>query len=331
MPGSLGIRKIGTNAREADLVLETSFLAFVLLIFFSHKACSVALFFLGLSWTIRRLAASPFLPSVTFRLPLLLFLVFLLLSALFSEDRPHSLQQFWAEVPKILVIFFGSLEYLRDRGRYRRLFWIATWVVLLIGLDGLVQFFHGQDLIRGAGFDTGRVKAHFSYPTFFEYVRPLLPLSLSLLEESTRWWEKGFVGLAAVSFAATSVLSQTRSVWIALSLIVLFMVLFSRYKVFCLLSIGFVIFALAILPVSTGRDRLFSMADFISEQRYQRILVWQISYRMFLSRPLLGKGLDFFEKYKRNAELQRPYLSLSLYERVKKGRKGRRLPHLSSP
>jgi O-antigen ligase len=142
------------------------------------------------------------------------------------------------------------------------------------------------------------------------------------LEEGGKWWERAFLGLAALAFAACSFFSGTRSVWIALALILFLVALSSRRRVLYLSSIGILVLALAILPLAKSRHRLSSMGDLISEQRYQRVLAWQISYRMFLSRPILGKGLDFFEKYKRNAELQRPYLSPSLYERVKARGKG---------
>jgi O-antigen ligase len=306
----LGFLRSERTQSLADLVLETSFLASVLLLFFSHKACNLALILLGLSWIVRRLAYSPFLPSVPLRLPLLLFLVSMLLSTIFSEDRPHSLQQFVSEAPKTLVIFFGSLEYLRDDGRYRQLFWIGAWVILLIGADGLVQYLRGQDLIREVGLWRGRVRAHFASPTFFEYVLPLLPFSLALWEEKINRWKKAFVAIAVMAFLGSSLLS------------LLFMVIFSRHRIPYLLLIGLVVLASAALPMAKGRATPFSLAEFASEQKYQRMLAWHITYRMFLSRPLLGKGLDFFEKYERKADLQRPYLSASLLDRLKKREKG---------
>jgi len=310
----------------ADLVFEASFLALVMVLFFSRDASNVALILFGLSWMVRRLAVSPFLPPVSLRFPLLFFLISLALSAVFSETRSHSLQQLFSEVPKVLVIFFGSLEYLKDQARLRRLFWAATWVILIIGVDGLLQFFNGHDLIRGAGLWKGRVRAHFPSPTFFEYPLPFFPLSLLLMEERTKWWKRALVGLAAISFAASSVLSQTRSVWIALAFTLLFLTLFSRHKLPYLIFIGCCLLALALLPMTRGKQRLLTIGDFFSQQRYQRILGWQISYRMFLSRPLLGKGLDIFDKYKRNAELQKPYLPPPLYEKVTKKGSGAVFP-----
>ncbi|MDH7500466.1 MAG: O-antigen ligase family protein, partial [candidate division NC10 bacterium] len=227
-----------------------------------------------------------------------------------------------SEAPKILVIFFGSLEYLRDEGRYRRLFWVSSWVILLIGIDGFVQYWRGQDLIREVGLWRGRVRAHFASPTFFQYVLPLLPLSLALWEERISGWKKAFLAMAVMALAASSLLSRTRSVWIALALTVLFMSIFSRRRIFYLLLIGLFALGSAALPLGSGRASPLSLTGFLAEQRYQRMLAWQISYRMFLSRPLLGKGPDFFDRYQRNAALQQPYLSPQLYEKLAKGGKG---------
>ena len=305
----------------ADTVLETSFLGFLVLLFFSSQAANFALILLGLSWIVRRLSVPSFFPKTPLEKPLLFFFLSLSLSALFSETRSHSLQQLASEAPKILVIFFGSLEYLRDQDRFRRLFWAGAWVILIIGADGLLQLLVGHDWIRGATLSRGRVRAHFPSPTFFEYPLPLFSFPLLLLEERGRWWEKAFLGLAALAFAAGSFFSGTRSVWIGLALILFLMALSSRRRVLYLCFFGILILAVTILPIAKSSRRLSSLGELVSQQRYQRMLAWQISYRMFLSRPILGKGLDFFEKYERNAELQRPYLSPSLYERVRAGGK----------
>ena len=166
------------------------------------------------------------------------------------------------------------------------------------------------------------MRAHFSAPTFFEYPLPLFSFPLLLLEERGEWWKRAFLGLAVLAFALSAAFSGTRSVWIALALILILVALSSRRRILYLCSLGILILAVAVLPIAKTRHRLSSLEDLVSEQRYQRMLSWQISYRMFLSRPILGRGLDFFEKYKKNAELQRPYLSPSLYERVKARGKG---------
>ena len=306
----------------ADTVLETSFLGFLLLLFFSSKAANFALILLGLSLIVRRLSAPSFFPETPLGKPLLFFFISLSLSALFSETRSHSLQQWASEAPKILVIFFGSLEYLRNQDRFRRLFWASAWVIFVIGADGLLQLVLGQDLIRGAVLWKGRVRAHFSSPTFFEYALPLFSFPLLLLEQGGKWWKRAFLVLAVITFAASCALSGTRSVWIALALILILVALSSRRRVLYLCSLGILILAVAVLPIAKSRHRFSSPRDLVSEQKYQRMLAWQISYRMFLSRPIVGRGLDFFVKYKRNAELQRPYLSPSVYERVKARGKG---------
>jgi len=318
----LAVLKSEQAQAVAGLTLETSFLAFVALFFFSRKAADVALILLALSWMVRRFGCSPFFPSSRLRLPLLFFLISMLLSALFAEERSHSLTQLYSQVPKILVIFLGSWEYLRDEEQYRRLFWVSTWVILLIGVDGLAQLVQGHDWIRGSELWRGRVTAHFASPTFFAYPFPLLAFPLSLWGERIGWWKRAGVGLAMLTFLLSSFATRTRSVWIALALVLLFLFLSSSHKIPYLIGIGFVALALAVLPISKARERLFSAANFLSEQRYQRILAWQISYRMFLSRPLLGKGLDFFDRYQRNEALQRPYLSPLLYEKLRKGGKG---------
>jgi O-antigen ligase len=306
----------------ADAVLDTSFLGFLSLVFFSPRAADVALIFLVPSWILRRLSAPSFWPSLPLGKPIVLFLISLVLSTLFSEIRSHSLHQLTSEAAKSLVIFLGTLEYLRDEGRFRRLFWVSAWVIFLIGMDGLLQLLTGHDFIRGAALWRGRVRAHFPAPTFFEYPLPLFPFALLLLEKGTKWWGRAFSGLAVIAFAASAAFSGTRSVWIVLPLVMFLMAFGSRRRALYFSVIGILIVGLAILPLARGRHRLSSMGDLVSEQKYQRILAWQITYRMFLSRPILGKGLDIFDKYKRNAELQKPYLSPSLYERVKKRTKG---------
>jgi O-antigen ligase len=301
----------------ADTVMETSFLGFLSLFFFSNRAADFALILMGLSLIVRRFSAPSFVPQTSLAKPLLFFFFSLLLSALFSETRAHSFRQVSSEILKTLVIFYGTLEYLRGQDRFRRVFWASAWVVFVIGADGLLQFVLGQDLIRGAALWKGRVRAHFSSPTFFEYALPLFPFPLLLLEQGRDWWKRAFLALVVIAFAASCVLSGTRSVWIALALILLLVALPSRHRVLYLSLIGILILALAILPVAKSKKRLSSLGDLVAEQKYQRMLAWQITYRMFLSRPVLGKGPDFFEKYERNEELQKPYLPPSLAEEVK--------------
>jgi len=309
-------------AEAAGLVLETSFLAFLGLLFFSRPAGDVALILVGLSWVVYRLSSPPFWPPGRVMLPLLVFLASMLLSTLWAEDRSHSFQQFVSQAPKMVAIFLASWEYLRTKEHRERFFWVSTTVLLLVGVDGIMKFLRGEDVIGGVALWRGRVRAHFARPTFFEYVLPMLPWSLALGEGKIRgWWRKGMLGMAGGTFVFSSLLSRTRSVWLALGLISASMVAFSRRRLWYLLLLAVVLLSWVALPLARGRSNPFSLSEFVEEQRYQRMLAWQITFRMFLDRPLLGKGPDFFENYERNAPRQEQYVPPNLRQELKK-RKG---------
>ena len=168
---------------------------------------------------------------------------------------------------------------------------------LLLGIDGIYQHFTHKDFIRNRpDFVLPRIYATFSSPGDFGcYLVTLIPFTLANLFVKTKKWFRAipFVALFALLFTCT-LLTVSRGAWIAFIGSVLFMSIWLRWLALFLIFIGLVIVILHPYLNQYIKFRLSSFFVFLDHSSLDRMRIWETSWRMFTSNPLLGVGLGTF-------------------------------------
>ena len=163
-----------------------------------------------------------------------------------------------------------------------------------------------------------RASGFFGHPmTFAGYFCIYLPVLLVCFLEQRiygqwRWLAGGsfVLGVAALLFNAT------RGAWLALTLVLLFILAYYLMKGNKLAMLCFALFIAAGAGLSQYQpfvQRLATITDKKYQSNTERLLIWQSAYTMFKDHPVLGVGLgqykDNYQKKYISPKAKEPYLS----------------------
>jgi len=223
--------------------------------------------------------------------------------------------------------FLACSLLLRSISHLRQLAWVLVLVSLPITVLGFGQMFGGwesPDLLRKIGSNLiahgrpeGRMSSLLMYTNLFSaYLLMVLPLSLGLMTDFYRHWQRnrrrfptwllGLLGITALSNAIALFLTDSRSAWAILFLIVLAFAFYWGWYWLIGLSLGL---AGMVMWASWGPfgKELFRkivpeylwgrLSDEMYPDRYMtafRSTQWEFAWNMMLSRPFTGWGLRNF-------------------------------------
>ena len=231
-----------------------------------------------------------------------LFIISMLLSALFSADITYGLKRWtdmwiWRFMPFVVVIFLLN-NYIDGKK------------VILAGFAGITvtsvyAIYQGlSGLSRANGF--------YGHPmTLGGWMCIFLPLLL------IEFFEKKLLGkyywLAGLAFCicnAGLVFNATRGAWLAVAIVCAALLIYYMFKSKRNLAVGIIFIALvSTLLVNNPKfmHRLDTIDDFNKYQsNTERILIWQSAWNMFKEHPILGVGLGLGQ-YTKN--YQQKYIS----------------------
>ena len=256
---------------------------------FSIAGTQISLTLAILAWVILALFGRAPLPRRTpLDIPILLFILSVLLSVLFSEERMASFLNL-KNLPLIVIIYLFAFL-VRNTRQAKGLFMVLLVSGTASSLYGIAIFFLG----RGGGF-MGRSPGSFSTAMTFGGILLLLCSLFSAIAAGRGIGRSlRFAGLAAAAASAAALfLTFTRSSWLGMfvSLIVILAILRRRFLIPFLAAV--VIFVM-LLP-GPYRDRVTSIWDLQHRTTVQRI-------EMIKGHPVFGVGTmdlaPLYEKHK---------------------------------
>jgi O-antigen ligase len=228
--------------------------------------------------------------------PFLLFAGSAGLSLAFSTRPELSLERA-AFAPSAFLFFFAVQDAIVDRAAFRRLCLAVTVTLFLLGIDGLYQYETSRSLFAGKPLYAGRVVAGVPHPNDLVMIPLLMPFSILLAVDSRSRWMPAFVAVALPLAIATALLSQSRNVWVGLSLGLATLIALPRLRVIAAAAAGLaVLLFVAALALDFGglRTRLATLGALSQEGR---IGIWLAAWGMFRDHPIVGIGPHLFLEY----------------------------------
>lgn len=257
------------------------------------------------AWIIKKFASREKLKGIFYpnclNLPILLYVLAIFASAIFSTNRGISFEHFFFKTAEYLLLFYVIIEVV-DKRILKNMLAVLVLSVAVVGIDGVYQYFSKHDFLRHREIAIAerpeRIHGPFNMPTdFSNYVVTILPLvaSLVFLKFKKSWIKPVLVVISLLLFICL-IFSASKSGWLALLLAIPFVLLLGNKKLF-IISLLMVIVALSFFPLLSGtaRDRILHFFDFNEGgSTSHRSILWSMGLAMFSDRPLLGQGLGTF-------------------------------------
>lgn len=224
-----------------------------------------------------------------------LFVIAMLLSALFSGDIVYGLKRWadmwiWRFMPFVVVIFLLNN-------------YINAQKVILTGFAGitLTSVYAVYQGLSGMS----RANGFYGHPmTLGGWFCIFLPLLLiEFFERKLLGKYYWLAGLAFCICSAGLVFNATRGAWLAVTIVCTVLLLYYMFKSKRNLAVSIIFIAL-ISTVLVNNPKFMHRLDTIDDfNKYQsnteRILIWQSAWNMFKDHPVLGVGLgQYTENYR---------------------------------
>ena len=223
-----------------------------------------------------------------------LFIISMLLSALFSGDIIYGLKRWadmwiWRFMPFVVVIFLLNN-------------YIDAKKVMLIGFAGITvtSVYAVYQGLSGMS----RANGFYGYPmTLAGWLCIFLPLLLiEFFERKLLGKYYWFAGMAFCICNAALIFNGTRGAWLAVAIVCAMLLIYYMFKRKRNLAVSIIFIAL-ISTVLVNNPKFMHRLDTIDDfNKYQsnteRILIWQSAWNMFKDHPILGVGLgQYTENY----------------------------------
>lgn len=283
--------------RILDFICEFSLYGLIFFIPISKAAIEIFFAFAFTAFILKKIL-KPNFESLRSPVYLLLF-CFIMFNAI---SLINSGQYF---IKSIISLFFKWMEYIlifimigdtfNSHKRIRNTLFIILSISLLIGIDGLLQYFSASDFLRhrsvGVVNSVYAITASFNhYNDFGAYLVVILSLVFALFISTQEKLYKSALFLLAVLLEVCLLLTFSRGAWLGF-ICVFFLMLFISRKFTEVISI-MLAFIILIISLPITRERwafIFSIGGDAS-----RFDLWKLTFSMIKENPFLGKGIGTF-------------------------------------
>ena len=228
-----------------------------------------------------------------------IFMICTVLSVFFNEGASFSEYRSYYISPLVAILLIFLFEFTKKRVLI--LISAASLVFFINAIYVIYQFFVEGNAGRPAGFADG-------YMLLCGMNLLILPIIFTLALYPTNipnylrvfFFITVFINIPAIIF------ENTRIVWIALAVVYQLIMLFSikdKKKIvlglILLVSFSFAYFQFS--PTSIQRFEMISSTEYKDQPNYERMLMWQSAYNMFIDHPVFGVGVgNYHEEYINN-------------------------------
>lgn len=289
-----------------DRVIEGCFYVLIPSVTFSISLVEIASTLMIAVWILRVILAGNFKDLNIWPVKFLAaYFIWVLLSC-FNSDYPKESFRGVFKVIEYSLIFMASATTPWAKGVIKRFVYVLAGSVTLTCLNGLVQYFTGEGLIRHRTLipedELRRISSSFVHPNDLGvYLLVGLVVFMSFLflrrDEVMR---KALVVWGFLLGGVTFFLTKSRGAWLSFVAAVL---AFGALKAKRVLAIFIVLLVLgAVFMPGNVRDRMAGLTDFNSGTTWERLMLWKGTFNMVKERPFLGFGVNTysrnFPKYK---------------------------------
>lgn len=222
---------------------------------------------------------------------LLMFVLWVGLTTVFSLQQDHSLVQF-EKVVKIQIMVFATMILIRERHQLHLLVWV---VVLSLGFYGVKGGLF--TVLTGGGYHVMGPLGSFigGNNELGLALIMVLPLMRYLQLQLDRKWQRNLMLLAMVLTVIAILGTQSRGALLGLAVMAIAMVLKSRRRFTLLLLAALMVpLSFSVMP-SSWFERMASIQEYEEDGSAQgRINAWKFAINLAQSRPLVGGGFEAF-------------------------------------
>lgn len=200
--------------------------------------------------------------------PYVLFFLWAAFGVLFALNKPNTINDLYAHLIKYYILFYLVIHCYRTRNLFLILLWIVVVSTALFSAGGLLLFYIGTG---------NEISARLSFIDMSSNYLPFatvtaLLLSLHLMQEVRGTFDKGLAALCALSLLAATILTQTRSAYLAL---ILSSIILFRKK--WILSVAVILaVVLSAYAIPGAKDRMFSKEMFFTDRITTPLITWEI-------------------------------------------------------
>jgi putative inorganic carbon (HCO3(-)) transporter len=290
-----------------DLIMEWSFCVLLAGVTFSVSLVEIVTTLMIVAWLVKRAVDRDLssLRDVSFVL-LLAFWGWVVLSCFNSQYAKESFRGIM-KVLQYSMMFVVAATELRSGRFLKRIVPVMAMVAVLIGVNGIYQYFSGVDFLRHRELMTNdylrRISSSFVHPNDFGvYLVVILSVFISFIGSEFAGTKARLLVFAVALLAAVNlVLTGSRGAWISFALAFLVIGAMRTRKILALFIVGLVII-FALLPASI-KTRIVSLGDMKEGTSWERVMLWEGTINMIEARPLLGFGVN---TYSRNFPAYKP-------------------------
>ncbi|MDD5431486.1 MAG: O-antigen ligase family protein [Candidatus Omnitrophica bacterium] len=247
---------------------------------------------------IRKILQREGLERSVINLPIFAYLAICFLSIFISNNLGISTRTFFGKILQDVMFLFIVAETLNTEERLKIFIYIFISSSLLLGIDGIYQFFTHKDFIRNRPyFGIPRIHATFSSANDYGcYLAALLPFSVAVFFEALRRKIKSkyFFIVVFILLFICLMLTVSRGAWFAFLGSILLMSIWVKAIWIIMAVIGIVLLVLNQSFFPYLRERLSNFFVFSDQSSGDRRMMWEAAFKMFLSKPWLGVGIGTF-------------------------------------
>lgn len=228
-----------------------------------------------------------------------IFMICTVLSVFFNEGASFSEYRSYYISPLVAILLIFLFEFTKKRVLI--LISAASLVFFINAIYVIYQFFVEGNAGRPAGFADG-------YMLLCGMNLLILPIifTLALYPSNIPNYLRVFFFITVFINIPAIIFENTRIVWIALAVVYPLIMLFSikdKKKIvlglILLVSFSFAYFQFS--PTSIQRFEMISSTEYKDQPNYERMLMWQSAYNMFIDHPVFGVGVgNYHEEYINN-------------------------------
>lgn len=218
------------------------------------------------------------------------FFAVLFLSALFSQNMMLSFDRILSTANRFIPILF-VVVFVKKR---EQLVTILLFLSISIFIDDIYGIWQKINLpMRPFGFN--------NTPTFLgSHLLEMIPLCwvLSMEEYSLTKIQKVWFTIVTIISTIMLVLTDTRGAWLAMIAVCGVYLLLNRkkkFKIGVIIAVVAFVILLAIIYIPELHWRVLSIIDMNNPSNFERILMWQSSWRIIQDYPILGVGPGGFQ------------------------------------
>lgn len=296
--------KVNASKLYSKLIIF-SLCGIIFTLHFSKAAMQVFVWFAILSWLIEKVHLRPKdgITNTRVYLPLLIFVVFCMLSTIFSYSFPLSFKALFTKIIKNILMFFIISVFIKDRGYLKMILLLFIVSSIVIIVDSGFQLLRGTDILRHNFMYANQLTSSFSNPNSLGgWLIVVICIMFGIFNSNIFSTKTRVLStMIFVILIALLIMTRSRGSWLGLFMSFIFIAfqLFKKYpkkrkKIVVFLIILSAIIVLIALPQNI-KLRAYSMLSLENSSLF-RINLWKEAIEIIEDFPLFGTGLNTYSK-----------------------------------